>query len=329
MTSHTYCTYLDSAYLARARVLVKSLRAQGDQAPLFALALDDGAFREMASWTELNVRPVKLDEFENDFPELGRAKVDRSRMEYIFTLTPWFTRWVMERGQPGTWTTYLDADMAFFSPTDAIYHELSGSSVGIVEHRFSWEQRWRLRYGRFNVAWVSFRNDTHGRDCLEWWSERCLDWCHDRVDSGRFADQKYLDEFPHLFKGVRSIEAPGADLAPWNLRCHSLTPDSSGGVLVDGKPLIFFHFHGLAREGHRYYFKHAPYFARTTPVIRNLIYQPYCTALDEWTQSSEAVPAQDRTPDVLKGIVSGRQRALRWLARNRGDYIDVIQGSAL
>ena len=35
---------------------------------------------------------------------------------------------------------------------------------------------------------------------LKWWQEKCIDWCHDYPDNGRLGDQKYLDEWPKLFR---------------------------------------------------------------------------------------------------------------------------------
>lgn len=324
MTDRNYCTYFDIAYAPRGRVLIESLRASGDFAVAYVLALDEEAFLEVSSWDQLNVQPLRLADLEAAFPQLAQAKADRSRMEYVFTLTPWLTQWVMSRIPQDTWVTYLDADMAFYSSTDAIYTELESASVGIVEHRFTREQAWRRKYGRFNVAWVGFRNDPRGLTCLKWWADCCLEWCRDEVSIGRFADQGYLDSFPDLFAGVGIISAPGADVAPWNLRRHKISLGPGGEPLVDGSPLIFFHFHGLKRDGGRYYFKHVPYFAKTTPAVRDAIYLPYCLALEAATPSDQrSLTVMDRRATLLSSLRSGRAATLRWLAIRRGDYVDV------
>lgn len=323
-TGHKYCTYFDSAYLARGRVLIESLRRVGDRGTVYVLALDDAALAAVSQWTGLFVHAISLTEIEDAFPELLSAREGRTRMEYVFTLTPWLTRFVMEEAEEGTWVTYLDADMAFFSSTEPIYTHLVGGSVGIVEHRFTWEQHWRLKYGRFNVAWVGFRKDSDGTACLEWWSQRCLEWCSDEVSAGRFADQGYLDNFPQFFSGVVIVDAPGADLAPWNLRRHTVASDRGGQVLVDGEPLIFFHFHGLKHDAGRYSFKHVPYFARTTPAIREGIYRPYCMALESAIPLSDGSPVQmQRRQTFVSALQTGRAAALRWLGAVRGDFVDV------
>ena len=319
-----YCTYFDIAYAPRGRVLIESLRQQGDQGTVHVLALDAETFDGVSSWGDLNVRPLRLSDLEDAFPQLTAARADRSRMEYVFTLTPWLTIWAMDQVAEASLVTYLDADMAFFSSTSPLYEELADASIGIVEHRFTWEQAWRRKYGTYNVAWVSFRRDQAGRACLQWWADRCLEWCRDEVDHGRFADQGYLDRFVELFAGVRVIDLPGADVAPWNLRRHSMTSSTDGNVLVDGEPLIFFHFHGLRLEGVRFHFKHAPYLASTTSTLRELVYRPYCEALLAATKPLTGEPAaMTRRPTLLASLKGGRAATIRWLGIRRGDYVDI------
>ena len=98
--------------------------------------------------------------------------------------------------------------------------------------------------GVYNAGSIAFRNDEPAAEALAWWSARCLEWCFDRVEPGRFADQKYLDELHARFAGIRVAERPEAGLAPWNVEAAELTR-SGRDVLVDGRPLIFFHHHGL------------------------------------------------------------------------------------
>ena len=291
---------------------------------VFVLAVDERSAADVRGWPFPNVEVFHLRELEEAFPRLSMVRSDRSNMEYLFTLTPWLILWTMSRVRANAWVTYLDADMAFYSSTTRMYKEISAASVAIVEHRFTWEQAWRRKYGRFNVGWVGFRNDRDGRNCLTWWAERCLEWCRDEVSNGRFADQGYLDQFPDRFSRVAIVDLPGANLAPWNLRRHRVTYSSDEIVLVDGQPLIFFHFHGLRFDDARCHFKHAPYFAKTTPEIREGIYRPYCEALAQLVSSDERND-QDlvRKPTLMSRFSLGRRAILQWISEWRGDYIDV------
>jgi len=149
----------------------------------------------------------------------------------------------------------------------------------IVPHRFPPALAGRERYGKYNVGWLTFRRDARGMACLAWWRDRCLEWCYDRLEDDRFGDQKYLDRFEALFPGVLVLDNPGVNLAPWNLAGHRLE-ESSGHLLVDHVPLIFFHFHQFRRL--------APFLWDTNnkangvarnPALDDLLYRPYIRAL--------------------------------------------------
>ncbi len=70
------------------------------------------------------------------------------------------------------------------------------ASVAITPHNFTPAMRDKIVYGRFNVGWMSFRRCPEGLACLETYKANCLAWCYDRVEDGRFADQRYLDSWP-------------------------------------------------------------------------------------------------------------------------------------
>jgi hypothetical protein len=156
---------------------------------------------------------------------------------------------------------------------------MEGHSIGIVPHRFAPAQRDLESHGIYNVGWVSFRNDSDGLACLRWWRERCLEWCFDRKEPGRYADQKYLDVWPMRFRGVKVIEHIGANLAPWNVANYTLAL-TKAGVAVDHRPLVFFHFHGLRRERFWLYALNlGSYAVQPSSVLVRCVYRPYLQAL--------------------------------------------------
>ena len=117
---------------------------------------------------------------------------------------------------------------------------------------------------------------------MNWWRERCLEWCHDRVEDGRFADQKYLDDWPTRFRSVVVLQHKGAGLAPWNVSGSELR-DEAGNVLVDNQPLIFYHFHHLRRLT-SYLVDPGldDYGARMGATLRKRVYAPYLRELKSW-----------------------------------------------
>ncbi|NQU11830.1 hypothetical protein HQ590_13635, partial [bacterium] len=162
-----------------------------------------------------------------------------------------------------------------------------------------------------------------GLACLQRWREQCLDWCYDRVEPGRFADQKYLDEWPDRFAGVAVITHPGANLAPWNFGNHRLRA-ADARVWVDDQPLLFYHFQGLKRLNRWIVDTNLNgYQMRATAVLRRAVYRPYIRTLDSLAsilprpgQSATSVPTDGRRPAPPPPTVAGRFRRCARLARN-------------
>jgi hypothetical protein len=166
----------------------------------------------------------------------------RSAVEYCWTCTPAVCLDVLKGAPELESLTYLDADLCFFSDPGPLRTELGDGSILLVPHHLPPVDR---DMGTFNVGWIGFRNDPNARAALGWWRERCIQWCHDRVEPDRFGDQKYLDTWPERFAGVRISGNPAVGLGTWNLDERPLERARDGSLLVDGAPLLFHHFAGL------------------------------------------------------------------------------------
>lgn len=280
-----FCTYCDHRYLPRALVLAESLDRHCGPFTLWLLALSDRCRRLLEIIAHPRIRCFPLEGLEASDAALAASKAGRSLIEYFFTLSPCWPLHLM-RSQPAMKAlTYLDSDLCFFASPNPIFDELGASSVGIVPHRFpSALADEKRRYGTYNVGWITWRRDETGLACLEDWRARCLEWCHDRCEDGKFADQGYLDEWPGRFPGVHVIRHPGANVAPWNAAGHIIRKHG-GRLLSDGRLLIFYHFHGLSRLDPRYLRTHldeyVPSWARRRDLVR-LLYRPYLSGLARW-----------------------------------------------
>jgi len=281
MTRH-YCTYFDHRYFARGMAMMDSLRRHCPGARFTVLCLSDRCGHLLRKFAGKDVGIITPTDLEGAFPELSVCRTDRSLIEYYFTCTPYVLQYVLSHQEGEGPVTYVDADLWFFSSPEPLFEEMGDASVAIIPHRFPPDLAHCEAYGKYNVGWVTVRATSDGLSCLRWWAMRCAEWCHDRVDEGRFADQKYLDQFPGLFAGVRVIRHPGANLAPWNVRNHALS-GGNGEVRVDGKPLLFFHFHGF--EFPKRWLVALPfglYRVALTPILKNAIVAPYLQSLKCW-----------------------------------------------
>jgi hypothetical protein len=336
MTRH-YCSYFDSRYLARGLAMIRSLRRFDADARVSVLCLDDECARLLGVLQEPGVQPISLGVLEAGDAALAAAKANRSLIEYYFTLTPSLVSYVLARAADGETVTYLDGDLYFFDSPEPLHRELGTNSVALIAHRFPKALQHLEKHGRYNVGWLTFRNDENGRAAAAWWRERCNEWCYDVVEADRFADQKYLERFSSLFSGVVELQHRGANLAPWNLGGHSVVM-SRDGVVVDASwPLIFFHFHGVkALASWIYLVRHHPYGASFQGIVRTKIYRPYVAALasiDAELQrlGRHSVGALKRDQSARRSLTSRATAGLRRLATNaamllHGEVVIVANG---
>jgi hypothetical protein len=319
MTTRHLATYFDGGYFARARVLHDSLVATGADFTLTALCLDDDALAAVRHLGADTFRPMALADLEAAHPELVAVKPTRSPAEYYFTLGPTFLHHLLDQDGVDS-ITYLDADMRFYADPEVLFDEAGDASTVIVGHRFPPRLRHLEETGRYNVAWVGFRDDADGRACLGWWRERCLEWCHDVVEPDRYADQKYLDAFPDGFAGVHVLRHPGADVAPWNLLDPPLGR-VDGTYVVGGEPLVFFHFQGLKRLGpHLVDPNLAAYGTRADAAVRRL----YTEYLAELEAVPTAVVASPRRREVARSPARRAAMVARGVLRRQ-----LLVGSAV
>jgi Lipopolysaccharide biosynthesis proteins, LPS:glycosyltransferases len=241
-----YCTYFDKNYLLKGLALISSLHAhEPDPFRLYVVCLDELTQELLNRLAIKQVVTVPLADIEAGDSGLASAKQNRSQVEYYWTLTPSVIACLLKRFPLIDVITYLDADLYFFSSTAPIYAALGDSSILIHEHRFSPQLAFLARYGTYNVGLLCFRNNADGLEALSWWRDRCLEWCYQRVEDGKFGDQLYLEDWPARFTGVRVLDHVGGGVAPWNHGNYRFSCDASGRPLVDGNPVIFYHFHAF------------------------------------------------------------------------------------
>ena len=218
--------------------------------------------------------------------------------------------------------------------------------MAIIGHRFPSHLKHHEKYGIYNVGWLSFKRDEHAFTCLHWWREQCIEWCYDRVEDGRFADQRYLDTWPERIPSVVVLRHKGANLAPWNVSNYKIRQDG-GRIWVDEQPLIFFHFHGLKKlNAWLYDPSFALYKVRASRSLLRTIYAPYVANLLNVRQQllrfsrqaslGSSIRDQPMESAPSRQILSLRRvvRSLRWrlhlcreiLARN---YLVVLNGRIL
>jgi hypothetical protein len=333
MANRVYCTYFDHKYLSRGLALYYSLQRHAPGARLWVLCLTDECYRTLASLNLPNLIPRRLAEFEAADPEVAATRPTRSLLEYYFTCSAAWMLFVLKREPSAEWVTYLDGDVFFFESPDAIYRELEGEAVAIIPHRYPASISRLQKFGTYNVGWVGARNDPDGIDAIAWWREKCIEWCHDYVDGGRFADQGYLDSFPSRFQRVKAVENIGANLAPWNIGNYRIDFRDNRVMIDATAPLVFFHFQGLKRGlGWFIFNSHRAYRAPFSRDVRKHIYKPYVEELLAIERKTDPIlQVSDVRPHRRSAVLDLRQH-LEGMVRNMRNrmfqLLDVVTGRA-
>jgi hypothetical protein len=215
---------------------------------LFIVALDEFTIdffdNHKSDFPEVIAIPLSV--LEDSDPVLLACKPNRSVISYYFTLSPCIPLYLLKKyNLPHICT--LDADIVFYSDLLPIFTQLESCSIIITPHKFSKENQHKTKWGHFNVSFQIFKNDETGLQCLEKWREQCLDWCEDYFDEAdnRFADQKYLDQWPSLYSSsLKVLDDPISGLAPWNLNNYKITY-RQGRYFSNKGRIVYYHFHGL------------------------------------------------------------------------------------
>lgn len=250
-----FCTLFDSYYLDKGLALYHSLENTSKDFHLYIFCLDDRA-RDILCQEKLEHATILYhSDLEREYEILLKLKKERSKAEYCWTCTPVTIDYVLTH-YPVDSCTYIDADLYFFGNPQVLFDEISRAQADIVitEHRFTHslkDTRLLRRSGRYCVEFNYFNQSANAREALNWWRDRCFEWCYHLYEPERMGDQKYLEKFPILFKGVHKLQHLGGGTAPWNLAQYELETAKDGQLMLkpkkNGVPfeLIFYHFQNI------------------------------------------------------------------------------------
>lgn len=289
-----YCTHFDINYLPHFKALANSLKKVSPESEIFAFCMDDISYENLVSNKPQNVNLIHFSILERTFSQLLEAKKNRTKVEYFYTCSPAICNYVLNFIDNINEVTYLDADLFFYSSPEPIFIELKDSSVGIIDHKFTFWTKRNIIYGRFNVGWITFRKDLQALSCLNDWTNNCIEWCYQRLENDKYADQKYLNNWQRDYVGVQVIENTGANLAIWNIGNYNLSM-RNGVVYVDDNKLIFYHFANLKQiDMNSYKSGLSRVFVKTSDLIKSYIYVPYIMELSKYIEvNNKIIPKSD------------------------------------
>jgi hypothetical protein len=255
MAMQVHCfTSFTFSYLARAKILLQTLRAVHPDWTIWAVMVDEpingqdfGLAREFDRYIyakDLGFPEFRKWLFKHDIVEASTA-VKGKMLEYL-----------LQGGAEKV--VYLDPDIAVFSSLQGIVDRLDSCSIVLTPHQVEPNESLglmkdneltSLKYGIFNLGFAAVKNDATGCRFAEWWARQLDFACYDEVENGIFTDQKWCDLVPALFDGVYVERDPGCNVASWNLSKRRISISRDGNILVNGSPLKFFHFTKINSAG--------------------------------------------------------------------------------
>lgn len=274
--------------------------------------MDEVSFTRLKEINYPNAIILSYKDMEEQIPNLIKAKENRSKVEYFYTCSSAVCLHTINNFPEIDSITYLDADLYFFSDPKIVFDEIKNSSVAIIEHRFSFTTKRNIIYGKYNVGWITFRNDEEGIKCLKDWNQDCIDWCYQRLEGDKYADQKYLDKWPEKYKNVHIVQNKGANLAIWNINNYKLKLINNE-VYVDNEKLVFYHFANF-KQINKNTFKTdlSRVFKSLTGVLKDNVYLPYIHNILKNQEETEKIFAKkDLHAEGLKLKVINLARNIR------------------
>lgn len=248
-------TSCSSNYLPKARVLAATLKAFHPEAQIALLLCDETPpFVDFEQeqfdfvWRPHDLGYDRGWMFEHNVMELCTAVKGRGLLR------------LMETVPDADLVLYLDPDVVLYHPLDPILDYMGDNEIGLVPHITAPEafdlgvtltELSVIRHGTYNLGHLILRPGPHAKAMAEWWADRLDRYCYDDPEYGLFTDQRWCDLVPTLFDKVAILRQPNLDVASWNAGSRDINniEGTVGRYIIDGYPLITYHFSGTGPNG--------------------------------------------------------------------------------
>ena len=251
-----FITLYDKNYMSRGLALYGSLKKHCPSFEMYVLAMDDVAASYLTSLDYSNLKVVTVAGIKEMYPVLVRLEKERTRGEFSWTLSSFSIQYALRKFNLDS-CIYVDADTCFYNNPELLLKECGEKSVLITEHNYTPEYDQSATSGKFCVQFMYFKNNSDGNKVLEYWRSKCEEWCYNRMEDGKFGDQKYLDDWESRFEGiVYNCRNIGCGVAPWNIQKYDISVENGTYFVTERvtkikKPVVFFHYHALLEIAER------------------------------------------------------------------------------
>lgn len=222
-----YCTILSTTTFIYGLQMIRSLQSMQRSAYVYVLAFDDECASLLQKLKLANVKVLTLSQIES--PMLLQAKADRSPLEYQWTLIPNLLMYILHNFAVDA-VTYVDSKVAFYHNPTLVFKQAEESVILLVPCRAQALFDKTQEQGKYHTAFIHFKRHPIAVKALQWWQDRCLDWCYDRFEEDKYGAQKYLDCLPAKFPKVGFCRHLGMMLSASNIQEYQLRKEASRSV---------------------------------------------------------------------------------------------------
>lgn len=251
------CTIFSKNYLAHVRALADSFYKIHPKGKMFALLVDDidGHFDpKKEKFNLVNINEIGIENLQSFCFKYTVVEQNTGAKAHflLYLLKKYDFKKII----------YLDPDILIINSLENLWKLLEKKSILLTPHILEHvdddkkpSESDLKKAGIFNLGFIALANTASTEKFLNWWKEKLYNYCLMAPEKGFHVDQKWVDKVPDSFNDVYIIKHPGYNVAYWNLMQRKVLI-SKDKLLVNDKPLYFFHFSGFLPENIELVSKH-------------------------------------------------------------------------
>jgi|GEM_PF-6366252 len=248
-----FVSYFNRFYLRKGLLLYLSLRRwveSGDEFIFFCY--DKRSFEILTTLKLPHLTPIPIQDAQNWSGMSPDSFRDRSTVEFMFTMTPFVLRYTRHI-RPLKRMIYVDSDYYFYSSPNEIVGRTEICDLSFVEHGFPEKYQYLDAHGKYNVGWNSFAPTRAATEAINSWCLRTAEWCYDKIEMDKYADQKYLDNLAQRCHFL-PVKTETMGLAEYNFFQYDIQYTNSNNInrppqiTSNGKTIISWHHHGVVEN---------------------------------------------------------------------------------
>lgn len=252
------CCPCTKSHLRFTRAFAHTLHAIQPDVPYYVLVAD-ATQDELPAPSESHIY-LGLDAVLSDPIERRHLTFMYDGFELACALKPLLIRHLLDRTGADT-VVHVDCDMSVHSRLPEPALPAGPASVVLTPHWVtdtapSMQAKWLL-HGAINAGYVAVRNDAAGRSFLDYWWERCRQFCVWEPSEGLYCDQPWLSLAPSVFgANVSLCRHHGVNVSWWNLHERGLRLRGDCVLTASGQPVSLFHWSQVQLDGSDRLFRH-------------------------------------------------------------------------